>query len=232
MQRKPTYWSLTALTQYEGCPSQYEWVRIQKHRNDLSNNPAVIRGNEMHKKAENLVLGKITGIPSDLRKFSTEFRNLMRTNVSPEAELAVDKNWQPCAWNDWDRVWCISKADAVVRELEESDVIDYKSGRVRTNYEPQLELYGCCELGYSPKMEIANSELWFLDHQNADGSGLVIKKKFDRYYLEEARKEWEHRASKLLTATKYPARPSGSICRWCSRRDDKGGDCNRWRDVE
>lgn len=228
---KPSYWSLSALKQFEGCPAQYEWVRVLKHKDDLSANPAIIRGNMMHKKAENLVLGKITGVPKDLENFSAEFNNLMKHPVSPEAKLAIDKDWQPCEWNDWGRVWCIAVADAVVRTEKESDIIDYKSGRIRSNYGPQLELYGCCELGYNPTLEHVHSELWFLDHTNRDGSGVVIKEIFDRYYLEAARPEWEDRAQRLLTATRYPAQPNRGSCQWCNRRSDKDGDCYEWEKV-
>ena len=71
--KKSKRWSYSRWSKYHDCPAQYEWDYLL-HPGKKISSPAMERGLDIHKKAENFVNGKITGMPNELGYFASEFR--------------------------------------------------------------------------------------------------------------------------------------------------------------
>ena len=87
MPRKITAWSYSALSQYEKCPRQYKYARIDKLPQPESH--ALERGNILHAKAEQFVKGNIKGMPKELSSFQNELKELKRLCADKELERDV-----------------------------------------------------------------------------------------------------------------------------------------------
>ena len=230
MFRGPISWSYSALKLYESCPGKYAYAKIAK----LPTPDAypLMRGLEIHSKAENYLLGNIRGIPRELKKFDSEFKAIKKLKAAPELDIAVREDWSITSWTATD-TWCRGKIDAALpMDNGEADIIDFKTGRIYPDHRDQAEIYSCLMLSYyehkKKKVEIVNVEFWYLD------KGITNGFSYEKKDILELKKKWEKKAEPMFLDKEFGFTPSDDACRWCPFRSDKKlrdgtpGPCNEF----
>jgi RecB family exonuclease len=234
MPKKPTpklvAWSYSRFDTYDKCPHQALHKYVLKTKTEEKEGKALVRGRDVHNTAEAYVDAerKPRKMPTDLKLFEEEFlalRTLKKskdTEVFTEQQWAFDLNWQVVDWYA-DRAWCRIKTDATIldRFTDESvRVIDYKTGKIRTGHEKQLELYAVGAFARFEWAHTVNAELWFLDQ----GEIKEIEFKRGAHYT-KIRKRWESRVRRILADRIFKPKPDGYVCNWCPYAKKRGGPC-------
>jgi hypothetical protein len=190
-----------------------------KHLNKMVEPPsaALDRGAAIHKQAERYATGQARALPSTLTLFRERFRGLRdrRRHLLVEQQLALTSAWEPTDWfgrGAWLRV----VMDCFDPEV--GLVIDYKTGRERTESLDQLGLYAIAALAYRPDLERVTTELWYLD------SRVTRSQVYDRESVVTLKKTWLKRAKPMLADARFSPTP-GDHCRWCAWSQAKEGVC-------
>ena len=169
-------------------------------------------------------------MPDTLKKFETKFKDMregfINATVELEGEWGFTIDWEPCGWME-PGVWARIKLDAYVEESETSArVIDYKTGKQYGNeiaHSQQALTYAIGSFLRYPDLEIARTELWYLDH------GKISRHSYTVDEIKERQETFHNRALKLTEATEYPAIASVQNCKWCHY--GKSGVCNDYRSI-
>ena len=144
-----------------------------------------------------------------------------------EQEVALTEDWNATGWFDAD-AWCRVKMDFVV--LPDGDdrtlrVIDLKTGKMKPEHRDQVELYalgGFCAAWPSFKDDAPPSsimvELWYSDQ------GQIIDAEYVLSEVSGLKKLWVKRTRKMLSDTKFIAKPGG-YCGYCDFAAKKDGPC-------
>jgi len=217
----PTGWSYSSYSIWSGCPHRYLLEKVMRLRTPSS--PQMVRGETIHKYAENFVKGLIRGIPKDLRRFETEFKTLRKAKAKAEAPWGISPEWKPV---DFHAGWLRLKLDASLSDAKGHDihVIDYKTGRVYDTHETQSDIYAASTLPYFPKLRTVNVEFWYLDHGHLGQSPF----KYTLKEVQALQKDWTKKALKMLGDRRFRPTPSKETCKWCPHRADKGGKCDAY----
>lgn len=216
MPQQITAWSYSRYRDYEQCPQRAKYKHIDKMKEPGS--PAMDRGTEIHKLAEEFAMGRLKNLPVELLKFKAKFLNLKKSKPVCEQEWAFDKGWRRCDWFAKE-AWLRVKMDAAYTLKEEVLIIDHKTGKYRPGeYAEQLELYGLAALLVYPEATVASCRLWFLD--TGDEACAV----FSRKELPDLKKKWLKRTKPMLSDKRFAPKP-GNHCRWCPFSKSKGGPC-------
>ena len=150
---------------------------------------------------------------SYIGKFKDMREGFINATVELEGEWGFTIDWEPCGWME-PGVWARIKLDAYVEESETSArVIDYKTGKQYGNeiaHSQQALTYAIGSFLRYPDLEIARTELWYLDH------GTTMEKTYTRDQAMMFLPKLQERAINMTTATKFPPNPSTNSCRWCS----------------
>jgi len=218
-------WSYSRWSKYHDCPSMYEWQYILKNYNFVQT-PAMIRGNDIHKKAENYVNGKITGMPKELINFDPEFKALRREfkkgNGFCEPDISTNKNGTRSTRKETD--YFVGFADFFHHpDGEIPTVIDYKTGRQYPSHQSQGHAYSTFLLYQHNHFPAIDVEFWYLDDKNPKTN--VKDFHFKQNELPKMLALWDKRISTMYNDTKFKKTPY-QWCRSCPRNKDNGGDCN------
>lgn len=216
---KLTSWSFSRWSVYVQCPAKARYKFIDKLPEP--GNAAMERGNTIHKLAEAYVKGDLKMVPKELALFKSEMRELKKAGAHAEQSLTFTKDWKGCAWNDWNNAWLRIKIDTLAFNGDAANVIDYKTGKARDDYELQLSLYDLGTLLAYPELKIVSSALWFLDHGEIRP---VIPRQATQKDVPLLKKEWLSRVKPMLSDTKFSPTP-GDYCRYCAYAKGKGGPC-------
>ena len=208
-------WSYSALKTYETCAYRSYIGKVKKIKEDYG--PAAARGTDIHTQAEDYVRGDLAELPDTLKKFESQFKEMregfINATVELEGEWGFTIDWEPCGWMERG-VWARIKLDAYVNETETSArVIDYKTGKQYGNeiaHSQQALTYAIGSFLRYPDLEIAKTEMWYLDH------GTTMEKTYTRDQAMVFLPKLQERAITMTTATKFPPNPSKNSCRWCS----------------
>jgi len=218
----PKHWSYTASFTFK-CPRKFKRTYIQGIRQVQG--PSAIRGERIHQLAEWYLKGEITGgVPGALKKLEGEFKTLRRLDPVVEKFWGVDSDWHFVRGKGW----CVMKMDAAVLptwKVPVLDMIDLKTGREYDSHEEQGELYVAIGFARDSWIEEAGTEFWYADQ------GYVIRREYTRQEIKILVEKWKERGQQIMTTRKFPAVPSVEQCMWCHVRSDKGGDCDRWKEV-
>ena len=224
-------WSYSAFKQWSSCPRKYAYERLDKLKPPPS--PAAERGVKIHLLAENVVRGKITGMPKNLDKFKDEFRALASTpGVLPEQDWALTRDWKPTSWRA-KNVWLRGKCDVHLYDPEDNHlhIIDHKTGRMYPDHKGQGELYASMGLGFYPELEYVTVEFWYLDQGSLGDSPF----EYTRSQVTKLKRRWVQRGETMMKEKDFEARPSKQSCRFCPFRSDKQlangepGPCELWK---
>jgi len=213
-------WSYSALAQYEMCPAQYKYARIDK----LPQPPvaAFERGNRIHKEAEDYLTGKLFEVPTSCQNFASQFEQLAQMSPLVEHEVCFDRKWRPSGWRDWNKTWFRSKVDAaVIYPDNTATIVDHKTGKKYATNEDQIELFSLTFMIRYPELKEVEARLWYLDVPGKDGE---IVREFDASQKEALREKWERKVQPLFNDTLFAPKPNDK-CKWCPFGVSKGGPC-------
>jgi len=216
-------WSYSRYSCYHDCPSMYEWRYILK-RDKFVQSPAMIRGLDIHAKAENFVNGKIKGLPDSLLNFKDEFKSLKRefNKGSGYCEPDISMNMDHTPSNRSASDWFVGFAD-FAHFSDELTVIDYKTGRKYPSHQDQGHAYSMSLLAMNPDVHKINVEFWYLDDANPDTS--IKEFNYNQNDLPRMKKLWVNRIDKMYGDKKFIKTPY-KWCRSCNRNKKNGGDCS------
>lgn len=217
-------WSYSRLNVYSKCPKMFKFKFIDKLPEPPS--PAMERGNQIHKKAEAYAKGELSRVPTELKLFAPQFRELKKKKQA----FAVEENWaftkdfkQVTQWDNWNGAWCRVKIDLVLHDKKSDNytVIDHKTGKVRhEEHAEQLELSALATFLSVPTADKITVENWYIDH----GPGYTQPHDFERKQAASLKKKWIAKVKPMMSDVKFNERP-GSYCRWCAFSKSRGGQC-------
>ena len=228
----PNFWSISRYNVWRGCAYQYMLQNIMKFYGPKSR--AMERGIHIHKLFEHLLLGKVTGLPDELKKLAPEIRQIKKFGGNPEKDWTLTKDCKQTYPTDWDHAWLRSKLDAhhYFEDEQELIIVDLKTGQVNIA-QAQMDLYAAMSQFYYPDAKKIRVELWFCDHGEVEGDD------YSPADVKRLWKKWVKRATDMLQDREWLPNP-GPACRkygGCPMRSDKKlengepGPCNEWKKV-
>jgi CRISPR/Cas system-associated exonuclease Cas4 (RecB family) len=213
---KPTIqaWSYSRLSTWEECPAKAKYKFLDKLPEP--DNPAMARGSDIHKLAENYLKGELTELPVQLQQVDEYIEELM--GAQTELQLAFTRKWAPTTWFGPD-VYCRVVFDAVKITPPEAVVVDHKTGKQRPEeHKDQLRLYALAAFMKWPEVEVVHSQILYIDH------GERMRMMFTRDIVPNLLEYWDERAGKMRADDIFAPRPSPK-CKWCTFRKSNGGPC-------
>lgn len=226
-----TAWSFSRYMDWRACPAKFAYKHLQKLPEPPS--PAMARGAEIHKMAEDYTNGKLRTLPQELAHFKDRFAKLRKEKVKMvEEQWAFKADWTLTSWNDWSGCWLRVKLDVAYINVEHNALvpIDHKTGKFREEkneeYLLQLDLYGTAGFAQVPTVDIASPRLWYLDlgrvypDPEQDEPEIEFLKKDAR----AMQKKWEARVAPMFRDRTFKPTP-GDACRFCHYRKSNRGPC-------
>lgn len=206
--------SYSRMSLYKKCPASYEWQYVLGNKQPFVPGSAASRGLDIHQSIENWYTdqGNLSEeIPHKMAlKLNETYLDIIaeKCTVHPEYEFAVNKDWEPCGFED---------EEAVIRGyidnlfLYEDKVLihEYKTGREYPEHEEQKLLYGIIALTLWHQYSEVLIEGIYLDLKK------VVPTRVNRTFLKKMQDVWKRDIAKLDVPI-YPARP-GIHCRWCPK---------------
>lgn len=187
--------------------------------------PAMDRGSEIGKLAEEYLLGNIATLPKELSRFPKEFQELRELGAIPEQQWAVRRDWTETEWFAED-VYIRFKVDAyAIPRRRVLRIIDFKTGKLKDMAENQLQLdlYGVGALSLFD-IDVAFAELWYLDQGvlvGGEGDEIGTYRMED---LSKLQKTWDDRLAPMFSDRTFVPTPN-YLCRYCTFSRSKGGEC-------
>jgi len=184
--------------------------------------PALLRGEDIHKDAEQFTKGIVRKIPASLKLFAKEFAELKRMKAIAEGKWAMTVDWKPVDFFDWNRAWCRVVLDAhyYIPRQKRAVVIDHKTGKIYPDNQSQIELYVIAAFAHYDMAQEVQPALWYLDQ----GEILPKDKIYVRKDLPKLHKKWKLNVVPMLTDKKFLPRP-GDYCGRCAYSIRRGGPC-------
>jgi len=216
MVKQLTSWSYSRYSCYTQCPAKAKYKFIDKLAEPGS--PAMDRGDTIHKMAEAYTKGYLPKLPTELSKFSDEFKELRSAKPIVEETWAFTSDWNETTWNNWAECAVRIKVDAACVDGSELYIIDHKTGKKREGYTEQLDLYALAGMLKFPHVKIVTTQLWYLD----SGEQVCAE-----YYADDRKKlqaGWDKKVKPLLTDIKFNPKPTNA-CTFCHFRKSNGGPC-------
>lgn len=213
---KLTSWSFSRYKDYETCPARAKYKHIDKLKEPSA--PAMERGMNIHKLAEDYTKGIIKKLPLELKLFKDQFEELRNSHPMVEESWSFTSDWTQTRWDDWANCAVRLKVDAACLDEDTLYVIDHKTGKQREDHLEQLSLYALGGILVHPHVKHIHTQLWYLD------SGESQDEKFVSKDLERLKKDWGQKTKAMLNDTTFAPKP-GNQCRWCAFSKAKGGPC-------
>jgi len=179
------------------------------------------RGLDIHKKAENYVNGKITGLPNELVKFKDEFISLKKEYKAGNGFTEPDVSYNSIGKRSNGKMtdYFIGYADFLHFEGNVCTIIDYKTGKAYDEHREQGHAYGTACMVIEPAIEQVNVEFWYIDQGTSRHFEWTNKE------IVEMQTLWEKRINKMYADTFFKKTPN-RFCNWCQRNKKHGGDCD------
>ena len=215
-----TSWSFSRYSDWRQCPLKAKLKHIDKLKEPP--NPAMDRGNQIHKDAEAFIKSTLPKLPPELELFKDEFKKLKALYKKKSLPMIVEdnwaftKDWTETQWNDWVGCWVRIKLDCA-HYIEPSFmmVTDWKSGKISDyktlEYMEQLELYALAALLMHPTLERVQVRLGWTDVGKMYPEAPLV---FDRSDVKRLTKEWNSRVKAMMADTKFVPKPN-NLCRFC-----------------
>lgn len=218
-------WSYSRLTVFEKCPYQAKLKFVDKIPEPEGRDRTPLeRGIMIHTAAEDYIQGRRDDIAPELKHFVETLEGLreeyLAGRVEVEGDWAYDIDWTPCDWFD-ENVWLRMKLDVrQVIDVNQSKVIDWKSGRKDGNevsHSQQGLLYAIGEFMRYPEIQ-ATKVLFAYTDKNQKMERDYTRDKALRFLP-----SWHDRAVRATTAVEFPAKPNKMNCRYCPYGPNNGG---------
>jgi PD-(D/E)XK nuclease superfamily len=237
MARRPndriTSWSYSRYSTYKMCPLQAKLRYLVKYP-EGPKGAALVRGDDVHKKAEAYLTGKTRNVPADLKNAAPELRALRDAGrkgagVAVEETVALRSDWTLTTWDDWDGCWVRIKMDVRVADGPgpEVSITDWKTGRFREDtaddYMEQLDLYalGGLVIHAGDPDVVVRPRLIYTDVGYTHPRTPVEYTLAD---LPRLKAEWERRVRPMMNDRTFAPKPN-RFCNWCAFGVSKGGPC-------
>jgi len=208
--------SYSSISLYEKCPLWWKHVYVLGNREP--DKPAALRGTELHFKLEEFFLGKGAFPHGDkvLRPWQRFMENLTKYSPEPEAEIAVNSHWLPCAYDDPD-AYAKGKVDLRYTVDGVRHILDWKSGKVYPDHPKQGRMYMALEPddwdAYETEFVYLDIPLHTVPSAYARGA-----KQIETVKLINTIEIINHEET-------YAPTPSHNSCQWCPLSWRKGGHC-------
>jgi len=207
-------WSFSRLNDFEQCPRMFQGKYILKDfPKENFNSPHLQRGKDVHKELEDAI-GKGTPLhPS--RQWIAPVIEKIRASSMIKAELQVCFNARRkmCSWFD-KQAWCRMIFDLICASGEEHIVmIDWKTGKVRTDSTDQLRMFTAGVFDMHPKAQKVTTAYVFVDHPTAP----MVYVEYTRDQLEAIWQEFGDRSELIQLANEsgnWPEKPTYK-CMFC-----------------
>lgn len=209
-------WSYSRYALWVECPAKFKYKHIDKIPEERG--PAMIRGEEIHKLAEDYTIGKLKKMPQELKLFKNEFELLKKSKPFVEQSWAFRQDWSETVWNDWNGCWLRIKADAGSVDGDVLHVIDHKTGKKYDNYGDQMNLSALGGMLKFPHIKTVQTYLWFLD------IGDVVEEEYQAKNMKVMMTDWEKKVKPMFNDTRFAPKPSYK-CSRCPFSKAKGGPC-------
>lgn len=222
-------WSVSSWNVWSDCARQYLLDKIKKLY-PFTGNAATERGTMIHKKLENYLLGKIQGVPDELRKIGREVRRLKELKAEAEAEWTLTADERQTTATDWGGAWLRAKVDAnAPLDEEEHIIVDLKSGRPRPALAQKQVYAGMSK--FFKKAERVVVELLYCDQ---DGDDRIDQEVYTAREVEQLWTKWKAKGQLMLRDREFQPKP-GKACERCAYRSNKTlpdgvpGPCDAWK---
>lgn len=216
-------WSYSRLGTWESCPKQYEYCYIEKVQvGEEAISPAASRGQDIHDKAEQYLLGNTHIYPHELQKVAGHAMMLKAKKAEPEVKIAVREDWTPTDY-EADDVYFRAIVDVTYHTIDPDYKIvhieDWKTGQQYPEHAVQLDTYVAVAAANHPDADEFRTRLIYIDQ------GVITPpKKITKNRIEGMRIMLAGRVANAERDTIFPTKP-GSQCRWCDYSKKKGGPC-------
>jgi hypothetical protein len=216
-------------TSYLKCPLAVFFDKIKRIRIVEPPNPHFIKGDKVHKAAENYIgtEGKAPPIISELKGVTDRLKSFRKLKAMVELEWAFDKTYNKVGWFDR-TAWLRVKTDvcAVSPEPPLIQITDWKTGKVYDDHKQQRSLYalGGLQLVESKLLADGNKDVKLIAEHLYTDTGQTATEEFCMKDLKPLKKEWAARIKTMMGDTQFRATP-GYACRWCKFRKSNGGPC-------
>jgi hypothetical protein len=210
--------SWTRLKNYRACPKRHYHIEVAKDIVEPQTE-ALRWGDEFHK-AMAAYIGEGKPLPAHMQKYEGlpgAIRHVKERGASVEVEqqLAMDRDFQPTGWRDWDRTWLRGIADVLIISLpkKKAAAFDWKTGaKIQPDME-QLGLSATLIFAKHPEIDTVHTSYVWSQHNNTDTEAVYRRDEMVPFWnkLLPEIKRWEKDASEMT----YPPRPSGLCKRHC-----------------
>jgi hypothetical protein len=211
-------WSYSRLHDYDECPARAKYQHLDKLPKGPEG-PALLKGQAAHKDGELYATGRLKKLPPSLELFAEEFNDLRKCKriLQVEQQLALDDTWKPSDWFG-PHAWLRAVLDVCYVEDNRLIINDYKTGKVRPENMPQLDLYAVVGFAHHPAVEAVDAAFWYLD------AGEVNARSYVPADVPKLKAMWAKRTRKMLADTTFKPTP-GHACRFCPYTHARGGPC-------
>lgn len=206
--------SYSGMSLYAKCPVLWHERYILGVRGET--NAASERGTLLHAKLEEYFLGNTEYPAADkcLAPWQPYMEALNGLDPSPEAEVAVDANWRPVAF-DSDEAYFRGKKDLDVQLPDHIQIYDWKSGKVYPDHVYQGKAYfalsphDCDHVVRFVYLDIpTHVQEWAYKAKDKEREREILTRKIEIIRADEV---WDP--------------TPGDECRWCKKSWRRGGDC-------
>jgi RecB family exonuclease len=202
---------------------------VDKVRISEPPNPYFVKGDLVHKCAQEYVSGASKTIVKDLVKQRSVLNRLRKVNTHIQVELkwAFTRNFALTQWYAGD-AWLRMMID-VLRDQKkppEVEIIDWKTGKQYDDHKQQRSLYALGGLQLVQIGQLAGGSKdakLTASHVYTDLPQPAIEV-FTMKDLIPLKREWILRIKDMMSDTEYPAKP-GFACKYCRFGKSKGGPC-------
>lgn len=212
------HWSYSRWKTYHECPARFKYRVLDRRPEPQS--PYAARGDLVHKAAEDYVERRTNTIDGELSNVADVLKAVRKVESYAEVKLGLTRDWQPTHYGFKHDMWFGVKIDLLADKGEGTAfVADWKTGKVRDDYELQVEIGALPVLIRWPGFERVETTIYFTDHGEQTEPVLV-----ERAKLPELIERWEDRVAPMFHDKKFIPSP-GRHCYWCPHSNKKGGPC-------
>jgi len=199
---------------FKQCPKRWYHTYILGEREPSG--PAALRGTMLHDKLEQFFI-RGTGYPDDntLRPWRRVMEALTLYNPTPEAAMAVDKDWNPVDFDSPDAFYR-GRADLSFVRDGELHIFDWKTGRKYADHPDQ----GLSYVAMSPEYPRTHTAFFYLDSPLD-----VVEHQYSPTEREDHIAELIQEITTIREATEHPP-TAGEGCKWCALSWRRGGSCH------
>jgi hypothetical protein len=216
-----TAWSYSRYSLYKQCPLKFKLTHIDKLPQPKS--PALERGIAIHQEAEDYLNGKHRAVPESLKKLAKPLKQIRDEQYAAEDAWGLTKDWEETGFFAQD-VWLRLKIDAYgMPRPNVFKMIDFKTGKMRSGYIEQLELYAVCAFSIYD-IHTVETELWYVDNGKIIDSSENPGATFHVEDYEKLCKRWGYKTKPMFNDKTFSPTPN-QFCGWCHWRKENGGPC-------